>query len=163
MARYTAAVDTNWDREVAFAYLADFASIADWDPGVVRARRLTDDGPEVGSRYEVISSFLGREVPLEYEIVEIEPPRRVLLRAETSTVVSLDELTFDLRPGGGTIVTYDADLSMKGIAVAAELPMRLAFRRLGDAARDGLRNRLAEAPPTTAARRAGAEEAATPR
>ena len=30
---------------------------------------------------------------------------------------------------------------------AAELPMRLAFRRIGDAARDGLRNRLAGTPP----------------
>jgi hypothetical protein len=147
MANYTAAVDTAWDRERAFAYLADFATISDWDPGVVRSRRLTEGGPEVGTRYEVISSFLGREIPLEYEILAIDSPRSVLLLAETSTMTSLDEMTFDLRPGGGTIVTYDATLTMKGIAKLAELPMRLAFRRLGDNARDGLRNRLADTPP----------------
>ncbi len=164
MARYTAAVDTAWDRERAFAYLADFATISDWDPGVARSRRLTEGAPEVGSRYEVISSFLGREIPLEYEILEIDPPRRVLLRAETSTMTSLDEMTFDLRPGGGTIVTYDADLSMKGVARFAELPMRLAFRRLGDNARDGLRNRLAETPPavpSSAPAADGAKKSAT--
>jgi len=161
MARYTAAVDTAWDREKAFAYLADFATISDWDPGVARSRRLTEGGPEVGSRYEVISSFLGREIPLEYEILEIDPPRRVLLRAETSTMTSLDEMTFDLRPGGGTIVTYDADLAMKGPAKIAELPMRLAFRRLGDNARDGLRNRLAETPPAKPAPEEPAERAAS--
>lgn len=147
MAEYTATVQTGWAREPAFAYLADFATIADWDPGVVRARRLSGDVPAVGSRYKVISSFLGREVPLVYEIVEIERPRRVLLRAETGSVISLDEMTFAERPGGGTIVTYRADLRLKGLARIAELPMKLAFRRLGDAARDGLSNRLSGSPP----------------
>lgn len=161
MARYVATVDSAWDREVAFAYLADFASISDWDPGVARSERLGDGDPlAVGARVEVISSFLGREVPLVYEIVEIDPPRRVLLRAETSTITSLDEMTFDLRPGGGTLVTYDADLSMKGPARLAELPMRLAFRRLGDNARDGLRDRLAEAPPTVGSEERPSTEAA---
>ena len=147
MATYRAAVDTAWDRDRAFAYLADFASISDWDPGVVSSKRLTDDPLVLGARFEVVSSFLGRQIPLTYEVIEIDPPRRVLLRAATSTMTSLDEMTFDLRPGGGTIVTYDADLTMKGVARVAELPMRLAFARLGDNARDGLRNRLAEAPP----------------
>ena len=112
-----------------------------------RAKPLTEDRLSVGSRFEVISSFLGREVPLTYETIEIESPRRVLLRAETPTAVSLDELTFDLRPGGGTIVTYDADVRLKGPLRPFDLPLRLAFRRLGDQARDGLRNRLAEVPP----------------
>lgn len=150
MARYTATVETAWDREEAFAYLADFANIADWDPGVVRAARHTGEPLEAGARFAVTTSYMGRESTLTYETIEIEAPRRVLLRAETGTFTSLDELTFDLRPGGGTLVTYDADLAMKGIARVAELPMRLAFRRIGDAARDGLRNRLAEAPPKTA-------------
>lgn len=147
MARYIATAETKWDREVAFTYLADFATISDWDPGVVRSKRLTDSPLAVGARFEVISSFLGREVPLVYETLEIDAPRRVVLRAETSTATSLDVMTFDVRPGGGTIVTYDADLGLKGLARVAELGMRLAFRRIGDAARDGLRNRLAEAPP----------------
>jgi hypothetical protein len=149
MARYIATAESKWDREVAFSYLADFATISDWDPGVVRSKRLTDNPLVVGARFEVISSFLGREVPLVYETLEIDSPRRVLLRAEMPTATSLDEMTFDIRPGGGTIVTYDADLGLKGPARIAELPMRLAFRRLGDAARDGLRNRLAEGSPTS--------------
>ncbi|MFN8113299.1 MAG: SRPBCC family protein [Solirubrobacterales bacterium] len=147
MARYTATVESAWDRKEAFAYLADFANISDWDPGVVRADRHTAEPLAVGARFEVTTSYMGRESTLVYETIEIEPPRKVVLRAETGTFTSLDVMTFDLRPGGGTLVTYDADLAMKGIARLAELPMRLAFRRIGDAARDGLRNRLAEAPP----------------
>jgi carbon monoxide dehydrogenase subunit G len=147
MPRYTTTVETAWDRETAFAYLADFANIADWDPGVARAKRLTEGPLAAGARFEVTTSYMGRESTLVYETIEIEAPRRVLLRAETGTFTSLDELTFDPRPGGGTLVTYDADLGMKGLAKLAELPMRLAFRRIGDAARDGLRTRLADAPP----------------
>jgi carbon monoxide dehydrogenase subunit G len=150
MARYTATVDTAWDREEAFDYLADFANISAWDPGVVRATRHTGEPLAVGARFEVTTSYMGRESTLVYETVAIDRPRRVVLRAETGTFTSLDTMTFDLRPGGGTLVTYDADLAMKGLARLAELPMRLAFRRIGDAARDGLRTRLAEAPPRLA-------------
>jgi hypothetical protein len=150
MARYAATVETAWDGEVAFTYLADFTTISDWDPGVVRSKRLTGDPLSVGARFEVTTSYLGREATLTYETIEIEHLRRVLLRAESGSFTSLDEMTFDERPGRGTLVTYDADLAMKGLARAAELPMRLAFRRIGDAARDGLRRRLAAAPPPQA-------------
>ena len=144
MARYVASVDTAWDREVAFGYLADFASIADWDPSVTGARRLSDDALAVGARFEVDFTMLGRELPLVYETTELEAPLKVTLRAETPTAVSLDTMTFDLKPGGGTIVTYDADVTLKGALRAFELPFRLVFRRLGDNARDGLRRRLSE-------------------
>jgi carbon monoxide dehydrogenase subunit G len=154
MARYTATVETAWDREDAFEYLADFATISDWDPGVVRSKRLSERPLEAGARFEVTTSYMGRESTLVYETVEIDAPRRVLLKAETGAFTSLDEMTFDLRPGGGTLVTYDADLGMKGAAKLAELPMRLAFRKIGDAARDGLRNRLADAPPAKASKAA---------
>jgi len=147
MARYVASVETLWEREEAFAYLADFAHIEDWDPGVVRAQGLSADSLAIGARFEVHSSFLGRKIPLVYETVEIEAPRRVLLRADTPTAVSLDEMTFDLRPGGGTIVTYDADLRLKGPLRAFDLALRLAFQRLGDNARDGLRRKLGEPVP----------------
>jgi hypothetical protein len=142
MARYVASVESPWERERAFEYLAAFHHIADWDPGVARAKALSERPLEQGARFEVISSFLGREVPLVYEIVEIDPPHRVLLRAETGSIISLDEMTFTIRPGGGTIVTYDAELSLKGPLKVFEPAMRLAFRRLGDNARDGLRERI---------------------
>jgi hypothetical protein len=147
MARYVASVESPWEREAAFDYLADFANIADWDPGVARARPLSDEALAVGARFEVVSSFLGREIPLVYETIEIDRPRRVLLRAESGTVVSLDEMSFDLRPGGGTIVTYDARLTAKGAFRPFAPLLGLMLRRLGDAARDGLRERIATTGP----------------
>jgi hypothetical protein len=147
MARYVASVESPWPRERAFDYLAAFANIADWDPGVVRAKALTPEQLAVGARFEVVSSFMGREVPLVYETVEIDRPRRVLLRAETGSIVSLDEMSFDVRPGGGTIVTYDARLSLTGPLRAFGPLMGIALRRLGDAARDGLGKRIDGSEP----------------
>jgi hypothetical protein len=150
MARYVASVDTPWKREDAFAYLADFATIADWDPGVASARRVAGEPLDVGALYEVRTSMAGREIPLVYEAVEVDAPRQVVLRAETAAVVSLDAISFDLRPGGGTVITYDADLRLKGPLRLLDPALGLAFRRIGDRARDGLRKRLAAAPPVAA-------------
>lgn len=150
MARYVASVETSWDREAAFAYLAEFSNVSEWDSGIPRARLLDGESLTRSARYEVVSAFMGRETTMVYETVEIEAPRRILLRSEISSLVSLDEMTFDARPGGGTIVTYDADLTMKGAASLLELPMRLLFTRIGDRARNGLRERLAEPQPSPA-------------
>jgi hypothetical protein len=49
------------------------------------------------------------------------------------------------QPGRGTRVTYDADLSLKGPLRLADPLLALAFRRVGDRARDGLRARLGHA------------------
>jgi hypothetical protein len=147
MARYVASVDTAWERDAAFDYLAAFANIADWDPSVKGAESLTSDPLARGARFRVDFSMLGRELPLVYETIAIERPLRVTLRAETPTAVSLDTMTFDLRPEGGTIVTYDADVQLRGALRLLDLPFRLPFRRLGDRARDGLRKRLAQPQP----------------
>jgi hypothetical protein len=142
MARYVASVESPWPRERAFDYLAAFDGIAEWDPNVARAEALTEDRLAVGARFEVVSKFMGREVPLVYETIEIDRPRRVLLRAETGSIVSLDEMSFIVRPGGGTIAVYDAKLALKGPLRVLGPFMKLALRRLGDAARDGLSKRI---------------------
>jgi carbon monoxide dehydrogenase subunit G len=147
MAHYAATVHTDWDPATAFAYLADFATVADWDPGVRSSKRLSPDPLARGARVEVEASFLGRPVPMTYETIAIEAPKQVVLRAETGTVISLDTMTFAPQAGGGTAVTYDADLQPKGPVRLFGPLLSLAFRRIGDSARDGLARRLAEPPP----------------
>jgi carbon monoxide dehydrogenase subunit G len=148
MAHYVTTVNTDWDPEAAFRYLAEFSNVADWDPGVSAARNLSDAPLESGARFEVEASFLGRTVPLTYETIEIDSPRRVTLRAATGTFTSLDTLSFDPTDGGGTAVTYDAELSLNGALKLLDPALGLAFKRIGDAARDGLRKRLRQPPPS---------------
>ena len=58
--------------------------------------------------------MLGRELPLVYETTEIEAPLRVTAARRDADGVSIDTMTFDLKPGGGTTVTYDADVTPQG-------------------------------------------------
>jgi carbon monoxide dehydrogenase subunit G len=141
MARYVATVETTRPPQEVFAYLSDFSTTQEWDPGVVAARRL-DEGPvRQGSEFELEARFLGRTNVLVYRIVEFTPEKAVTLRGENATVVSLDRMTFE-PSAGGTRITYDADLALKGPMRFADPLLRLAFNRVGHRALEGLRAKL---------------------
>jgi len=138
---YETTVHTPRPAADVFAYLSDFSTTAEWDPGVTTARRL-DTGPlGPGSRFSVTASFLGRDAELEYSITDYEPPRRVVLRGENATTVSLDEMTFEPE-AGGTRVRYSADLQLKGPLRILHPALGLVFKRIGDRAAGGLRRSL---------------------
>lgn len=122
----------------AFAYLSRFSSAAEWDPGVSSARLVTPDPVALGSVFALDAVFMGNTVPLRYEITEFDPPNRVVLAAANASVRSTDAITFSADPSGGTVVQYNADLALNGLARLAAPIFALAFRRIGDRASDGL-------------------------
>lgn len=142
MARYTATLETDRPVDDVFAYLADFSTTEEWDPGVVRARRNGGGEVAVGTTFDLVASFLGRENEITYEVTELDAPRAVTVRGENATVVSLDRITTEPHEGG-TRITYDADLSMKGPLKLFDPVLKLAFDRVGDRALAGLRETLA--------------------
>ena len=142
MARYLDVIDLPLPIEGAFDYLADFARTAEWDPGVVAAERLTPGTPRVGSRFRVVASFLGRRLPIEYEIAALERPSRLVLVGGDASLRSVDEISFAPRPGG-TRVTYEARLEPAGLAALADPLLQLVFPSIGRAAVRGLRARAA--------------------
>ena len=92
MAHYRAALDTQRAREDVFAYLSDFSTTAEWDPGVLRAERLNGVGVDEGSEFRLVAQFLGRKTSLTYRIVEYDPPHAVIFLGENSTVISRDRI-----------------------------------------------------------------------
>jgi hypothetical protein len=140
MPRFVDTVHTPATPERAFEYMAGFDSVQEWDPSVVEARAL-DDRAGPGARFRVVVRVLGRNSEFVYETIEHEPSRRLVLRAETGSVVSLDTVTV-AAAGDGADVTYDACLDLKGAMRLADLPMRLLFSRLGRNAREGLSREL---------------------
>jgi uncharacterized protein YndB with AHSA1/START domain len=123
-----------------FDYLSDFTTTEEWDPGTVRTLRLDGDGG-IGTTYQNISSFAGRETELTYAVEECRRPFRLVLRGENRTVVARDTMTFHREPFG-TRLTYRAEFRLKGLARIAEPFLRTPFRRLGNEAEDGLRDVL---------------------
>lgn len=149
-------VDASVDR--VFAYLSDFTTTNEWDPGTVRTERVAGDGG-VGTRYHNTSRFLGRETQLDYLVIESVPGERLVLRGENATVVVHDTMTFvptvtgsgeaaaGTTAGGtggttGTTVTYRTEVEFKGIAGLVAPLLGPAFKKLGDDAERGLREAL---------------------
>lgn len=142
MARYCTTVASGASATEVFDYLADFATIADWDPGVSRAHLVSGDPGEAGAVYRVTTSNLGVSLPLDYEILEAIPPAdgfagRIVVEAHTRDFRSYDVITVS-PTATGCEVTYDADLALKGLRRPFDPFLRLAFTVIGDRAKRGL-------------------------
>jgi len=141
VARYKASVNTPQSCPEAFAYLSDFTTAPEWDPGTLACERL-DEGPlGEGSEFRLLASVLGRKTSLVYRIVEYDPPNAVTFRGENATAISLDRITFE-PSDTGTTVTYDADLTLKGWLKVAGPLFGPVFKRIGDNALAGMRKAI---------------------
>jgi carbon monoxide dehydrogenase subunit G len=146
MARYHATIETGRSAEAVFAYLSDFSTAQEWDPGVVEAERLGEEPVGEGKRFRLVAEFMGRRIPLTYRIVEYDPPHAVTFVGESLTATSRDRIVFE-RAGEGTRVTYDADLQLKGGLRFLDPLLRIAFTRTGDRALRALRTALSRRGP----------------
>ena len=142
MARYVDAIDLPVPIGAAFDFLADFSRTAEWDPGVSSAERLDAGRIRRGSRFRIVVSFLGRHFPLDYEIAEMDRPRRLVLAGGDRSLRAVDEITFVERPGG-TRISYEAQLELSGVRRLADPLLHLLFQRVGRLAVRGLRERMA--------------------
>ncbi len=142
MARYRGTVVSERSAAETFDYLAEFSNAGEWDPGVAGAERL-DDGPVgVGSTFRLGVRIGARVTPLDYRVVAYERPRRVVVLGESGTIRSEDTITVVPRPGGGSFLTYRADLRLMGPLALVNPLLPLPFRRIGDRGLDGLRGVL---------------------
>jgi hypothetical protein len=134
VAHFVTSIDSSLSQEEAFAYMADFSNALEWDPSVSEARRS-------GDGFDLVASFGGRDVPLHYDVVELEAPRLVILEARRPSFTSRDTITVT-PSGGGSVVHYDARLSFTGIGRLLDPLMQLAFNRVGARAAQGMRTAL---------------------
>lgn len=141
MARYTTTVTSPWSPAEAFAYMADMRNFVDWDPGVRRAELVAGDGPGPDAEYLLaVKGFVGG-LEMRYRTLDHQPDSRILLRADTRTLASVDEIVVSPVPSGCT-VTYDAELTLKGPLGLLDPALGLAFKGIGDRAAAGMRRVL---------------------
>ena len=141
MARYVTTIVSALPQAGAFAYMADFANARLWDPSVSEARRVDEAPLGLGSAFDLVARFAGRDVPLRYEIVEYDPPRRVVLEARRPGFVSRDTITVE-PAGDGSIVHYNATLAFRGLGRLLDPVMQRVFDRVGARATLGLQTAL---------------------
>lgn len=142
MARYLVHVRTPMPPSEAFAYMADLAHFADWDPGVHRVEQLRGDGGGPDAAFDVAVKAFGRSMTLRYDIVSYDPPSLVVAFAESGLLTSRDTIT--IKPdGSGSIVSYDAVLKLKGPLGLADRLLSSSFNKIGERAAAGLVTALA--------------------
>jgi carbon monoxide dehydrogenase subunit G len=139
-------ITTSAAPEAVWAYLSDFTTTNEWDPGTVRTVRRSGDG-DVGTVYDNTSKFLGRETHLAYTVVEATAPTRIRLRGENKSVTAIDTITMTPQ-GSGTRVHYRAELDFKGVLARLDRllslpPLNRPFKKLGDDAQRGIEEALA--------------------
>ena len=141
MAHYLTRVESALPQAEAFAYMADFANARFWDPSVSEARRVGEAALGIGSAFDLVARFGGRDVPLRYEIVEFDSPRRVVLEAQRPGFVSRDTITVE-PAGNGSVVHYDATLAFSGFGRLFDPVMQRIFNQVGARAALGMQTAL---------------------
>lgn len=143
MATYRATVYSPKGLEETFEYMADFSNAAEWDENTVSSKCLNGDPLREGARYEVVTGFAGRELTLTYETTEFKPGSKVVLSSGTALAELEDVISFTAR-GDGTEITYEANVSPKGLARILDPVFGLLFKPVGDRAAESMRRTLAE-------------------
>ena len=144
MARFVTSLGSGWTPERALAYMAEFSNATEWDPSVVAARSLDPGPPRRGSAYELtVAVGKGRHVTLHYVVTELSRSAVELL-AETRWLRSRDRITVSGAEGGSR-VTYDARLTLRGVARPFSLLLAPSFLRTATRALVSLR-RILSAP-----------------
>jgi carbon monoxide dehydrogenase subunit G len=141
MTKLLESVDTRLSRDEAFAYVADWARQAEWDPNTTTSERIGEGGPEVGARYALQVKMGRRTVPMEYRITELVAPERVVLVGEGSGVWAEDSIT--LRETEiGTRVDYQAEIKLSGFLGLLQPLLGRAFDGIAKGAVEGLKREL---------------------
>ncbi len=143
MARYIVSVRTPMSPDDAFAYMADLRHFVEWDPGVARVEQASGDGAGPGASFDVDVKTPARTITLRYDTITYEPSTTVLAVAKNALLTSRDTVTVQPDDAGGSIVTYDAVLTLNGVLRLADPLLGLSFQRIGDRAAVGLVSALA--------------------
>ena len=129
------------DPEEAFAYMADLTNFAAWDPGVVSSVPALGETAALGSAYDVEVKSIRGTMILRYKLTEFDAPHRFVAKAVSDKLTSVDVITVvpdEVGDGEGSIVTYDAELTLNGILAIGDPALQVAFNNIGDKAAAGL-------------------------
>lgn len=141
VAHYRASIETQRSQDEVFAYLSDFSNTAEWDPGIAAAEKTTPGEIRPTTEFRVVARVMGREAPFTYRVVEYDAPRSIALIGESSMIVSRDRMKVEQTDAGARL-TYEADLTLKGILRLADPLLAIGFKRVGDRALGGLKRTL---------------------
>jgi uncharacterized protein YndB with AHSA1/START domain len=123
-------VETRIERPVeeVAAFAGDPGNAPSWYVNIESVRWQTDPPVRVGSRMDFVATFLGRRIEYTYEVVELVPGKRLVMRTAQGPFPM--QTTYAWEPAdGGTQMTLRNNGSPTGFARVAAPVMELAMRR----------------------------------
>jgi carbon monoxide dehydrogenase subunit G len=124
----TFSVTTPPDRVID--YLKDFGNAEEWDPGTQSCTREGAGPIEVGTTWHNVSKIVGVTAELTYTLNKLSNRTLVFVGTNESST-SVDTITVDAS-GAGSVITYQADLEMKGAAKLLSPAMKIVFEKLAN-------------------------------
>src|SRR5262245_31063230 len=116
-------------RDEVAAYTADPARAPAWYVNIKRVSWKTDPPARIGSRVAFVAEFLGRTLEYTYEIVELVPGQRLVMRTAQGPFPMETSYTWESLPGGGTRMTLRNRGAPSGFSALLAPFMTIAVRR----------------------------------
>jgi uncharacterized membrane protein len=125
---HTEAVIRRPVEEVA-AYAGDPGNAPEWYANIRSVDWQTPPPVAVGSRMDFVATFLGRRLAYTYEVVELEPERRLVMRTADGPFPMETTYTWQAVADGETRMTLRNRGGPSGLAKVAAPVMAAATRR----------------------------------
>ena len=110
------------------AFAGDPGNAPSWYVNIESVRWQTPPPVQVGSRMDFVASFLGRRIEYTYEVVDLVPGERLVMRTAQGPFPM--QTTYTWEPAdGGTRMTLRNNGSPRGFARVTAPVMELAMRR----------------------------------
>ncbi len=111
------------------AFAGEPGNAPTWYANIDRVEWLTAPPLAVGSRVAFVARFLGRRLSYTYEVVNLVPSRRLVMRTAEGPFPMETTYSWQRSSGGGTIMTLRNRGEPRGFSRLAGLVMAPAVRR----------------------------------
>ena len=114
--------------DAVFAYLADMVNNPAWQKGMQACRWTSDPPLRLGSTYDQVARFLGKEIVSSFEVTELESGRRIRIRSTSGMPL---DITRQVEPDddGRSVVSAVVRGESSGLFRIAEPLMRFLVGR----------------------------------
>lgn len=129
--------------EEVFDYLADFSQIADWDPSVLTAKKISQGVIAQGCQFDLVLKSAGRRVPMAYQLTDYQANKSLTFFGQADGFTATDTIGFQAQ-GSQTQITWQADLVFTGVLQYLIPVMRSSLIKLGKDSMRGLADALAD-------------------
>lgn len=114
-----------------FAYLSDLENLAEWQSGVVAARRTSDGEMGMGATAIVAREMMGQRMEARLTVTAYDPPRRLAIGSEVSGVKA--HATLDLAPAhNGEATDLAFAMEIRGSLLTSFMEPMIASAAAGD-------------------------------